>query len=97
MRCGCRLAACQIRCTVAGLTPWVWAIDRTLQFVASRGVVCSVAFTMASTFSGRIRLWRPGRGASFNRPVTPASTYRSRHRNKVGRLIPNVLANPLFD
>jgi cysteine desulfurase / selenocysteine lyase len=87
-----------IEAQVKALTRCAWAIDRTLQCVASRGVVCSVALTMASTFSGRIRLRRPGRGASFSRPATPALTYRSRHRSNVGRrLIPNALANPLFD
>jgi hypothetical protein len=47
---------------------------RTLHCVASGGVVCSVAFTIASTFSGRIRFLRPGRGASFRSPATTAST-----------------------
>jgi hypothetical protein len=92
-RWGCRLCACQIRCTVAGLTRWRLANERTLQCVASGGVVCSVAFTIASTFAGPMRFLRPGRGASRNRPATPPSTYRCRHNSTVGRLIPSSWAN----
>jgi hypothetical protein len=63
----------QVRRIVASLTPWALAIDRVLQCVVSFGVVCSVAFTIASTFLDEIFFLRPGRGASFSKPSTPAS------------------------
>src|SRR3972149_5159428 len=56
MRCGCNPCASQIRETVALLTPMASAIVRVDQCVASGGVVCSVASTIALIFSaGRVR------------------------------------------
>ena len=53
-RCGLRLCASQIRCTVAGDTPWAVAIDRQLQCVSPAGFSCNVALTISATFSAGI-------------------------------------------
>ncbi len=48
-----------MRWTVAGLTPWSGAIERTLQWAASFGVLCRVLSARAASCSGVISLWRP--------------------------------------
>jgi len=53
--------------------PVAAAIERIDQWVASFGVVCNVAWTIASTSAGVIIFLRPGRVASFSTPASPAS------------------------
>jgi hypothetical protein len=52
----------QIRCTVAGLTPWALAIDRQDQCVSAGGLSCSVARTISATFCWLIDGLRPPAG-----------------------------------
>ena len=63
---GCNLCFFQIRWTVAGLTCWLAAMDRTLQCVTSFGVVFIVASTMAVSLSAEICFGSTA--ASFKRP-----------------------------
>src|SRR5271156_6083323 len=83
-RCGCSLCLTQILCTAAELTFWLAAIVRTLQCVASFGVVLIVASTMAASFSGEICLGRPLRWRSSRTPVKPSLWYLLLHSNTVG-------------
>src|SRR3990172_7310124 len=71
-RWGCRPWASQIRCTVAGLTPWACAMVRQLQWVAALGLVCSVASTTCLIFFAEIDRLRPrpaGAQLGSNLPV----------------------------
>ncbi|MNC87952.1 hypothetical protein D3C83_37300 [compost metagenome] len=67
-------------------------MERSDQWVAARGVVCSVASTTAFTFSAAILGLRPGRLRSRIKPGTPACVKRSRHSSTVGRDVPNSCA-----
>jgi len=69
-----------MRCTVAGLTPCVRAIVRTLQRVAATGVACSVASTILFTFAARIDRLRPRPGVDqASRVLRASSVIRLRH------------------
>jgi len=83
-RWGCSLYFRQVRGTVAELTRCAWAMVRTLQWVASLGVLFMVASTMAASFSAEIRLGRPARGRSSKMPARPSDWYRPRHNRTVG-------------
>jgi len=78
-RCGLSPRADQIRCTVAGLTPWARAIDRQLQCVSSAGLSCKVARTISATFSSLIDGLRPRPARTPPNPFSPSSPKRSRH------------------
>ena len=95
-RWGCRPCCFQILCTVMCDRPCAAAIVRVVQWVAARGVVCSVASTTRLTTSGETALWRPGRGASLSNPGTPRAAKRSRHNNTVGRVVRRRAAMALF-
>ena len=58
--------------TVAGLTPWVFAMERTLQWVASFGVRCRVVSTKAASCAAEISFGRPERGRSSRMPASPS-------------------------
>src|SRR5437667_7376132 len=58
--------------------PVAAAIERTLQYVASRGVDSSVLIITASTWSSLMRRGAPLRGSS-NNAATPPATNRDRH------------------
>ena len=82
---------------VALLTPNFDAMVRVLQCVASAGVVCRVASTIALTNLSLVRrLLRPC-GASSAKPVGPCSVNRLRHSNTVGRVIPSWAAMELLE
>ena len=83
---------CQIRRTVAALTPCAFAIVRVVQCVALAGLVCSVASTIAFTCGSAIRGSRPGRGASFSKPANRRLRKRSRQSCTVGRETPRTRA-----
>ena len=83
VRCGCSPKACQMRCTLIGLTPVAFASVRVLQWVAPRGVVSNVRVTTASTCVSLIVRGAPGRGSSSS-PSTPLSINRCRQRPTVG-------------
>jgi hypothetical protein len=70
-RCGWRPWACQMRATVALLTPKASAIVRVLQWVAPFGVVWVVACTMACTLAVGMLRRRPRPGASFCTAARP--------------------------
>ena len=76
---GLRPRAAQIRCTVAALTPWALAIERQLQCVSPAGFSCSVACTIAATFSGGIEGFRPLPGRTPENAFNPSCSNRSRH------------------
>lgn len=59
--------------------------------------VQKVASTMTASLAAVMRFFRPGRGASFSSPSTPASTNRLRHFRIVGRLVDSSWANWLLD
>ena len=83
VRCGCSPKACQMRCTLIGLTPVAFASVRVLQWVAPRGVVSNVRVTTASTCVSLIVRGAPGRGSSSS-PSPPLSINRCRQRPTVG-------------
>lgn len=60
-RCGLRPCACQMRRTLAALTPAAAAILRVLQCVALSGRCCVVSVTMLLTLRAEIFGLRPGR------------------------------------
>ncbi len=66
------------RWTVVGLMPVCFAIARTLQCVASRGVLSNLWATTRSTSSSLILHGAPGRGSPKN-PLRPRSMERWRH------------------
>jgi hypothetical protein len=68
--------ACQIRCTVAGLTPNLVAIVRQDQWVAPGGVVVNVAATIASTFSAGIVAFGPRPARTSPSLAKPSSVNR---------------------
>jgi hypothetical protein len=70
--------ACQIRCTVAALTPNPAAVVRQLQCVCPGGVVCSVAWTIASTISGGMDGLAPRPGRTRPNLFKPSSANRCR-------------------
>ena len=77
-----QVAACQIRCTVAGRTRC--AEPSTARSSAwRRAGSCAASHSRWLRPSPAIRLRRPERGAYFNRPATPASNTARRRRNKV--------------
>src|SRR5438445_673318 len=92
-RCGCSLCFFQIRCTVAELTFCTAAMARTLQCVASLGVVFIVASTMAASRSTEIRLGRPLRGRSSRMPAMPSFSNRFRHNSTVGTDVDSLRAS----
>src|SRR5664280_1073331 len=77
-RWGFRPRAAHTRCTVAGLTPCALAIVRQLQCVSPGGFSCSVASTMAVTFSSGIAVLRPRPGFTFPNFFNPSSANRAR-------------------
>src|SRR5437870_10355374 len=92
-RCGCSLCFFQMRCTVAELTFCTAAMARTLQCVASLGVVFIVASTMAASRSTEIRLGRPLRGRSSRMPAMPSFSNRFRHNSTVGTDVDSLRAS----
>ena len=78
VRWGCSPKARQMRLTVLWLRPQRWAMDRVLQWAASRGVVSSVNVITRSTSSSVTDRGRPLRGSS-DRPSSLRSTNRARH------------------
>ena len=59
--------------------PCASAMDRVLQCVASFGLLCSVASTIAASFSGLMFSFRPLRGASSRMPDRPELANLPRH------------------
>ena len=78
VRWGCNPKARQMRLTVLWLSPLRWAMDRVLQWVASRGVVSSVSVITRSTSSSVTARGRPLRGSSDS-PSSLRSRNRERH------------------
>ena len=82
--CGLRPASAQMRPTLDGEMPMASAIRARLQWVALRGVSCTVlviTFSLVSMGSGGTR---EGLVLSRLRPATPSSRYRSCQRQTVG-------------
>ena len=77
-----------MRPTVAGLSPLALAIERVLQWVASRGIDSSVIVTTRSTSASPILRGAPGL-ASSSRPSQRAATNRRRHLPTVTRVVPS--------
>ncbi len=86
-----------MRCTVAALTPWAFAIVRQLQWVSPGGTVCVVAATIALTLAAEIVGLRPRPGRTSLRAAGPAAAKRWRHMITVGRLTDRRRAIALFD
>ena len=78
LRCGFRLNADQIRCTVVCDTPVLSAMLRTDQCVASFGIVVSVRSTTSATLSSVTVRGRPDLYSS-ERPSMRFSANRLRH------------------
>ena len=78
VRWGCNPKARQMRLTVLWLSPLRWAMDRVLQWVASRGAVSSVSVITRSTSSSVTARGRPLRGSSDS-PSSLRSRNRERH------------------
>src|SRR5947207_15954123 len=78
-RCGFRPLACQIRRTVASLTPISAAMVRVLQWVALAGDD-AVVLPIYSSFT-RVAMagFRPARQASFSKPANHAFKQRLDH------------------
>src|ERR1039458_2408169 len=68
---------------------------RTLQCVASFGVVLIVASTIAVSFSGAICLGRPLRCRSSITPASPSLSYRRLHNKTVGNEVDRSRARTL--
>jgi len=75
------LSASQIRCTVAGLTPCAFAIERQLQGVSPGGVACNVASIISATFSGTTCGLRPRPARTLVKP--------SGHSDKTAATVPS--------
>ena len=85
-----RPCASQMRCTVAGLTPWALAIERQLQCVCPAAWSGSSPATIALTFAAEIvRLAPATRAFTSVSACGPPSAKRSRHMITVGRLTPS--------
>jgi len=97
VRCGLRPWASQMRCTVAGLTPWALAIVRQLQCVSPGGTVWVVAATIALTLAAEIVRLRPRPGRTSVRAAGPPAAKRARHMITVGRLTDSWRAIALLD
>lgn len=86
----------QIRCTVAELTPCALAIERHDQCVSPAGLSCSVACTIASTFSVGIDGLRPRPGRTVPNSFSPSWEKRSRHALTVLGESPSVAPISVF-
>src|SRR3989338_6667110 len=75
LRCGWSENVCQMRCTVVALIPDAFDIDRTLQWVASRGisssVLCSTRSTSRSPMRSRSRLVQKAVEPVGKEPLAP--------------------------
>ena len=78
LRWGCSPKARHIRLMELWLKPVAAAIERVLQWVASRGVDSRVRAMIRSTSASAIVRGAPGRGSSSS-PSGPCSPYRRRH------------------
>src|SRR5260370_19367790 len=79
-RCGLSPCACQMRRTLAALTPATAAMLRVLQCVSLSGRCCVVSATMVLTLRAEIFRFRPGRAPSRSIPVPPSAMKRPRPR-----------------
>jgi len=70
----------QIRCTVAGLTPFLLGVGFGMRrLVSASGFSCSVACTISAIRSCPMLGLRPRPGRTPPRPFRPSSPKRSRH------------------
>ena len=95
-RCGWSPLADQIRCTVAGLTPCAFAIDRQLQCVSPGGLSCSVAATIAPAFPAGIEGLRPRPSRTLPSFASPSSANRARHATTLDGDTPSRAAIAVF-
>src|SRR5437763_14812777 len=79
-RCGFSPLACQIRRTVASLTPISAAMVRVLQWVAFAGDDALVLRINSRFTAVAMSGFRPGREVAFSKPANPAFKKRWRQR-----------------
>jgi len=96
LRWGARAKARQIRLIELWLKPVAAAIERVLQWVASRGADSSVSAMTRSTSASPIVRGAPGRGSSSSPSRRPARN-RRRHLPTVGSVISSAAAMSLFE